>query len=197
MRKIVFVSSGGTVYGIPDYLPIKEDHPLNPITPYGISKMAIEKYLGFYSYHYGIDFVILRLSNPYGERQNPYSGQGVIASWIRRAKNAEPIEIWGNGEIIRDYIYIKDAVNVLKKACLIDIEKKILNVGTGVGHSLLQVHRILEECVGRPIPATFKDVRKIDVPINVLDVSLLEALDWKAKVSLEEGIKKLWHDLSK
>lgn len=193
VRKVIFISSGGTVYGIPQSTPIKETHALNPINPYGLSKMAIEKYLGLYFYHYGLDYTVLRLSNPYGERQNPNTGQGVIASWMHRVRNGEPIEIWGDGTIVRDYVYIKDAVMALKLAALVNTEQKIFNVGSGIGHSLLQVHGILEKLLGEHVPVIFKDVRRVDVPINILDVSLLKTtLGWEVGTSIKEGMSLMW-----
>lgn len=195
IRKVVFVSSGGTVYGIPQHLPIQETHPLNPITPYGVTKITIEKYLGVYFYQHGLDYTVLRMSNPYGERQNPNTGQGVIATWMHRVRNGDPIEIWGDGKIVRDYIYVKDAVAALKMAALTESPEKIVNVGSGVGHSLLQVHDILEKCVGTRVPVTFKDVRRVDVPANILDISLIEALGWRTKIGLEEGMHIVWNKL--
>ena len=198
VRKVVFISSGGTVYGIPQSTPIKETHALNPINPYGLSKMAIEKYLGLYFYHYGMDFTVLRLSNPYGSRQNPITGQGVIASWMHKVKNGEPIEVWGDGTIIRDYVYIKDAVRALKLAALVSSDQKVFNVGSGKGHSLLQLHEVLEEVIGRHVPVTFKNARRVDVPINILDISLIKALlGWEAETDLKDGMGLMWRSLSK
>lgn len=197
VRKVVFISSGGTVYGIPQSTPIKETHALNPINPYGLSKMVIEKYLGLYFYHYGMDYFVLRLSNPYGGRQNPMTGQGVIASWMHRAKNGKPIEIWGDGTVVRDYVYIKDAVRALKLATLVNSDQKVLNVGSGKGYSLLQVREVLEEIIGKQVPVTFKNVRRVDVPINVLDISLIKSvLGWEAEIDLKDGMDLMWRDLS-
>ena len=193
IRKVIFISSGGTVYGIPQYLPIAETHPLNPICHYGISKMAIEKYLSLYHYQYGLDFTVLRLSNPYGVRQNPNTGQGVVASWMSSIKKREPIEIWGDGGVVRDYVYIKDAVEAIKKAALSSTEQKIFNVGSGKGYSLTQLHEMMEECVGKNVPIISKSSRKVDVPINILDISLIRnELFWDAETSLEDGLKMMW-----
>lgn len=192
IRKVIFISSGGTVYGIHQYLPIAETHPLNPISHYGISKMAIEKYLSLYHYQYGLDFTVLRLSNPYGTRQNPNTGQGVIASWMSSIKKEEPIEIWGNGDVVRDYVYIKDAVEAIKKAALSNTEQKIFNVGSGKGYSLIQLHELIEKCVGREVPLIFKSARKVDVSVNILDISLIRnVLLWDGGSSLEDGLKMM------
>jgi len=197
VRKVVFISSGGTVYGIPQSTPIMETHALNPINPYGLSKMIIEKYLSLYSYHYGMDYTVLRLSNPYGVRQNPKTGQGVTASWMYRVKNSEPIEIWGDGTVIRDYFHIKDAVRALKLAAFVNSDQKVFNVGSGKGLSLLQLHEVLEEIVGKHVPVTFKNVRRVDVPINILDISLIKAvLGWEAEIDLKDGMGLMWSSLS-
>ena len=110
VRKIVFISSGGTVYGYPDSTPIKESHPRRPVCSYGIIKKTIEDYLYMYKYLYGLDYTVFRLSNPYGERQNPLYSQGAVPVFIKKILMNEKISIWGNGEIKRDFIYIKDAV---------------------------------------------------------------------------------------
>ena len=190
VRKVVFVSSGGTVYGIPQSLPIKESHPLNPICPYGISKLAIEKYLGLFNFHYGLEYSVLRISNPYGERQSCTSGQGVIPAWIHRFSNGLPIEFWGNGSVVRDYIDIRDVVQALKLASVNSSEQKIFNIGSGKGLSLKELHGILEKCAGKPIPFVEKNARKIDVPSNILNVSLIkEVLDWEAVIPIEDGLR--------
>ena len=192
VRKIVFVSSGGTVYGVPQYLPIKENHPLNPISSYGISKLAIEKYLGLFNFHHEIDYTVLRLSNPYGERQSVSSGQGVIASWLQRISKGLPIEIWGNGDTIRDYIYIKDAVQALKLVTLNDSKQKIFNVGSGIGVSLIELHALLQDTIDCKIPVNYKQSRKIDVPSNILDVALIKkVLGWEAQTFIDDGLSRL------
>lgn len=193
VKKIVFLSSGGTVYGIPQKLPIKESHPLNPITPYGVSKVVIEKYLAMYAHHHPLDYSILRLSNPYGPRQNPRSGQGVVAAWLELIRQGKPVEIWGDGEVVRDYIYIDDAINAIKLATLSHHENKIFNIGSGIGYSLNQLHRLLEENLGLSIFVNFKSARPADVPVNILDSGLLEnSLGWHAVTPMNEGIKKTW-----
>ena len=197
VRKLVFISSGGTVYGVPEQIPIKESNSLNPITPYGLSKLTIEKYLAFYKYHYGLDYSVVRLSNPYGSKQNPHSGQGVIASWVHKIRHNESIEMWGDGEVVRDYIYIDDAVKAMKAIAFSSTDHQVFNVGSGVGHSLNQLHKIIEECLGQKINVSYKPTRKVDVPVNILDTSLiLDSLGWQATTSLREGIIKTWQALN-
>ncbi len=123
IKKVVFISSGGTVYGVPDKTPIIESHPLNPICSYGIIKKAIEDYLFMFNKIYGLSYNVFRLSNPYGERQNPYVAQGVIPVFLSKIIQNQKIEIWGDGEVTRDYIYIKDAVELLVKSLNYRVEK--------------------------------------------------------------------------
>jgi len=193
IKKLVFVSSGGTVYGIPTEQPIKETHALNPISPYGISKLAVEKYLAMYHYHFGLDYTILRLSNPFGPRQEPTRGQGVIATWINKIRHGEPIEIWGNGEIVRDYLYIDDAVSAISMAVSSHSAHKVFNVGSGVGYSLIDLHALIQAQLAKPVPIVFREMQKVDVPVNILDIGLIKQhLGWAPEVDIAEGIRRLW-----
>ena len=127
VRKIIFISSGGTVYGIPNETPIKETHPTEPVCSYGISKLSIEKYLQLYHSLYGLDYCILRLANPYGERQRPTGAQGAIGVFIHKALNNEPIEIWGDGSVVRDYIYVSDVVEAFVRVIDVDAPFSLFN----------------------------------------------------------------------
>jgi len=192
VKKLVFLSSGGTVYGIPESIPIKESHPLNPISPYGISKLAIEKYLYMFHYQYGLDYSILRISNPYGERQDPNKGQGVIATWVQQVLDNQPIEIWGDGSVVRDYIDIHDVIEAIYLSLFKNSEHKVFNVGAGKGQSLMDLHRIMEVQVGREIPVNYRPGQRVDVPVNVLDTKLIRnTLQWEPKIGIEDGIKRL------
>lgn len=193
VQKVIFVSSGGTVYGIPQHIPINESHPLNPISPYGISKMAIEKYLGMYHYHYGLDNTVLRLSNPFGERQDSSRGQGVIAAWMHRISKGEPIEIWGDGSIVRDYIYIQDAVEAIALAMFTSAAEKVFNVGSGRGSSLSDLHLLLERQLEKSIAVKYQGGQHADVPSNILDISLIaRTMGWHPRTDIEQGIKRMW-----
>lgn len=190
--KVVFISSGGTVYGIPGEQPIRESHPLNPISPYGISKLAIEKYLALFRHHYGLDYTVLRVSNPFGPRQEAGRGQGVIAAWLNKISRGEPVEVWGDGSVVRDYVYIEDVVRAIHQAILKSTTEKIFNVGSGKGYSLLELHALLENQVGEPISIDFREVQKVDVSVNILDISSIRShLGWVPAVSIEEGLGKL------
>lgn len=190
VKKIIFISSGGTVYGIPKEIPIKENHPRNPICSYGIIKKTIEDYLYMFNKIYGLDYYVFRMSNPYGERQNPHAAQGVIPVWLNKIVAKEKIEIWGDGTVTRDYIYIKDAVKVLVKSLKIKTEEKIFNLSSGTGKDLNHLLSIIDEITAAKPDVIYKDKRNIDVPVNILDNELIKnVFGWKPVVTLKEGIK--------
>ena len=191
VHKIIFVSSGGTVYGVPKHLPIDESHPTYPICSYGVCKITIEKYLHLYRSLYGIEYCILRLSNPYGERQRPTGDQGVIASFLNKALKHEPIEIWGDGSIVRDYFYVSDAVDAMIKALNCHGEDPVLNIGSGVGLSLNQVIDNIESTIGHKVSKNYLQGRSFDVPTNILNIEKAQRLlGWKPKVPLGHGLRR-------
>lgn len=198
IKKIIFLSSGGTVYGIPESTPIKEDDLANPICSYGIIKKTIEEYLYMYEKICGLDYFVFRLSNPYGERQNPHAAQGVIPVFINNAITGETINIWGNGEVVRDYIYIKDAVRVLADSIKIKSDSKIFNLSSGKGLSLNQIIELIKEISGREIKVEYKKGRKIDVPVNILDNSLArKTFSWRPETEIKKGIELTYKYLEK
>ncbi len=201
VKKVVFISSGGTVYGVPQTLPIDEDHPTEPICSYGITKLTIEKYLHLYHHLHNLDYVVARLANPYGELQNPQAKQGAIAVFLGNVLQNKPITIWGDGEVIRDYIYIGDAAEALVKAaeyCPDEKEPRVFNIGSGGGQSLNEIVRAIRAAVGRELEVVHHPARSADVPANVLDISRAKkCLNWKPEINLEHGIRKTWDWLCK
>lgn len=190
-RKIVFISSGGTVYGIPEHVPIPETHPTNPITSHGIGKLMIEKYLGLYNLLHGVQYCVLRLANPYGERQRADTPQGAVAVFLHRALHDEMIEVWGDGMVTRDFIYIDDAVAAIEKAMQYSGPIRLFNVGSGVGLSLNDVFAEVERALGRPVRRNYLAGRKFDVPVNVLDIERIRStLGWQPTVSFATGIRR-------
>jgi UDP-glucose 4-epimerase len=188
VRKLIFVSSGGTVYGLPQIGLINERHPTDPINSYGITKLAIEKYVAMYASMSGIDYVIMRPSNVYGEGQRLHIGQGVIGVLIDRALHGESFEVWGTGDELRDYLYIDDFVAAVMKVMEYVGPHRVFNVGAGVGRSVRDIIAILQRELGRR-EITYKPARGFDVPVNVLDASLLSTeTGWKPRVPLEQGV---------
>jgi UDP-glucose 4-epimerase len=193
VRKIIFISSGGTVYGNPVKLPINEKHPTNPLSSYGIIKLAIEKYLGLYKNLKGLDYKILRFSNPFGERQNPKLAQGLITHLLYKIKHKIPIEIWGDGRIIRDYFYIKDGVKSISKAISDKSANNIYNISSGRGLSINQILDRFRRILHLNFKVKYLAARKFDVKSNILDNSLAaKYLKWKPDTEFNTALKNTW-----
>lgn len=191
VRKIIFASSGGTVYGIPQAVPIKESHPTEPICSYGIAKLAIEKYLSLFHLLYGMEYCVLRLANPFGERQRIAAAQGAVAVFLDKALRNEGIEIWGDGSVVRDYFHVSDAVSALTKALVYEGNHRVFNVGSGVGQSLNEILTAIENLLGTPVKRTYLPARAFDVPVSVLDISkAAELLNWKPQTPFAEGLSR-------
>lgn len=192
VSKLLFLSSGGTVYGIPRQSPLTEEHPLIPISSYGVVKVAIENYIQMFSALYGMESCILRPSNPYGPRQGRAGLQGVIGAYLTKIARNEPLEVWGDGTVVRDFIYVKD----LAELCALSIRSPItgvFNVGSGLGVPISDIIDSLARVLDRDLDVIHKQGRSFDVPINVLDISkVMQAFNWSPKTSLEEGIKLTW-----
>ncbi len=189
VRKIVFVSSGGTVYGVPRSVPIDETHPTDPTCSYGIHKLAIEKYLQLNWHLHQLDYCVLRISNAYGERQKTDVAQGAVSVFLERALQGRPIQIWGDGSVVRDYVYVGDIVQAFLEAMAYRGEHKIFNIGSGIGVSLNQLIEEMKHALGRAPAVEYTAARNFDVPANVLDCSLARRLlGWSARTPLAEGI---------
>ena len=194
IKRLVFTSSGGTVYGSAQELPILESHPSNPLNAYGVSKLAVEKYLQMFHHLHGLDYVILRPSVPYGPRQNPLGRQGAPAVFTYRVAHEEPIMIWGDGLVTRDYFFITDLIESFLLAAKRPLDNnRTFNIGGGKSITLLDLIRTIEKVVGKTAVLKFKEARDFDAPNIVLDSSRAKnILGWSPSVSLEEGIAHLW-----
>lgn len=193
VKKIIYSSSGGTIYGQPQILPIPETHPNTPISSYAITKLTIEKYLYYFKYHSDLDFVSLRYSNVYGPGQDPHGLLGAVTIFLNQISENQPVNVFGDGSIIRDYIYIDDAV----RANLFSVEKEtksnVYNVGTGIGVSITELIQMIKEVTGKNITITHFEKRKGDVDTNVLDISRIkEEIGWRPTIDLREGIARIW-----
>lgn len=175
VRQVVFASSGGTVYGIPEYLPISEDHPPRPICSYGITKLAVEHFMRLESRQSRLDVTILRLSNPFGPRQTIQKGQGVIATFAKRIVAGQALSVWGDGSVVRDYIPIDDVVRAMERVIGRAEGYRVYNLGSGIGRSLMDIIAVFKEISGRPIEVNYLPSRDIDVPTNVLDITRFSA----------------------
>ena len=192
IKRLVVISSGGTVYGVPRFVPITEEHPTNPICSYGITKLAIEKYVSLYNKLYGLNGIILRVSNPYGERQRFDSSQGVISIFLRQALQSHPLKILGDGSSVRDYLYISDLIDSLHAAMLYEGSEYLFNIGSGNGLSLIDLVNEIENLLERSIEVVYAQKRDFDVPSNILSISKAKScLSWVPKVSISEGLVRL------
>ena len=190
-RKLVFISSGGTVYGPPQRLPIDEQHPTDPQVSYGITKLAIEKYIQLFRRIHGLDATILRLANPYGERQRIETAQGAIAAFLHRALRDQEVEIWGDGTVARDYVYIGDVAGAFFRAAHYRGPRDVFNIGSGRQTTLNELLEGIERILGRPVGRRHLEGRSFDVKVNVLDVALAKTeLAWAPTVTLDDGLRK-------
>ena len=193
VRRIIFVSSGGTVYGKATSLPIAEDHPKNPICAYGVTKLAAENYLQLYGYLHGLDYIILRPSVAYGERQNPNGIQGAVAVFMGRALRGEPIVRWGNGTTVRDFFYVGDLVEACLLSASVQEGRQIYNIGGGLGVTLHDLVEMVRELSGIEVALRYEPERLFDVPELVMDISrAASGLGWKPRTSLTCGLLRTW-----
>ena len=191
VRRVVFASSGGTVYGVPRAIPIAEDAATDPRCSYGIGKLAIEKYLGLYQHLYGLDCVALRISNAYGPHQSARRRQGVVAAMIRQALDKGELEIWGTGEVVRDFLHVDDAVRALMAAAVYNGTVRVMNVGSGQGLSINQIAADIEALLERPVRRVHLPGRPVDVPANVLDIETIRReLAWVPEIGWQEGLRR-------
>lgn len=191
VKKVVFLSSGGTVYGKESKCPLTEKTPTNPITSYGIQKVSIEKLLYLYNYMYGLDYRIIRLTNPYGPYQRPNGVLGAVTTFTYKALRGEEINVYGDGSVVRDFIYIDDAVRGIQKIVGGNDRHHTFNLGCGYGTSIKQVLETIEEALDIELHVKYTEARKVDVPVNYLDIKRFEtAYGSLNPISLEEGIRK-------
>lgn len=192
IKRILFLSSGGTVYGAPDMVPIPETHPLRPISSYGIVKVAIESYLDMYRRTRGISPIIVRASNPYGPRQGHKGMQGVISTFLGRLLSGETIEVWGDGSVVRDYLHVSELAEFCVRA-LCSGKGGVFNAGSGVGTSVKDIIAVMEQATGSKIQPIYRSGRAMDVPVSVLDVSRAWAeFGWRSSTRLLEGVTGTW-----
>ncbi len=195
VEKVIYASSGGTVYGPARKLPIVENHPTEPVCSYGMHKLAVEKYLALCGQLYGLKWVALRASNPYGIRQDPSKGLGAASAFAQAINSGDTITIWGDGEITRDYIHVIDVARAYAQVIIDTPPSTIYNIGAGEGTSLIRLVGLLEEVSGIRARVDYQPSRPVDVKENVLDCTRAKnELDWEPTIPLKEGLKEYFEE---
>jgi len=190
VKKVIFASTGGAIYGEQDYFPADEKHPLRPLSPYGITKLTTEKYLFFYKNTHGLTHTILRYANIYGPRQNPHGEAGVVAIFCTRMLSGEQPVINGDGKQTRDYVFVGDVVRANELA-LTNGDNGIFNVGTGKETDVNELFRKIAMHIDADIPERHGPAKPGEQMRSVLDASLIgREFGWQPSVDLEEGLKR-------
>ena len=198
-RRIVYVSSGGGVYGEPEEIPTPERAAKLPLSPYGVTKLSGEYYLHYYEVVHGIEYVALRYANVFGPRQDPHGEAGVVAIFCERLQSAEELTIFGDGEQTRDYVYVKDVVvaNLLASEMILkpglDIDAVAFNVGTGVGTSVNRLADVLESIAENRPGRVYREARAGELRHSTLDVSRFAECGWAARHTLEDSLRETFH----
>lgn len=191
VRRIVFASSGGTVYGPLVQVPVPEDHPTRPITAYGISKLATEHYLRFFDGR-GIETLSLRIANPYGPGQNIKKAQGALTTFCHHAAQGVPITIWGDGSVERDFIHVEDVARALVLAADSQARGTEINIGSGQGATLNQLIDLIGQATGAAPQVIYQEARAFDVPRSILCINRArDMLGWQPQILLRDGIAEM------
>jgi UDP-glucose 4-epimerase len=192
---LTYLSSGGTVYGNPLQIPVPETAACDPITSYGIMKLAVEKYIGMYNVLYGMPARILRVSNAYGPLQPTGRSQGIIGTFLAAARDGRPVRVFGDGTMVRDYIHVSDVAHAVVELIRLKDGPRVVNVGSGLGRSILDVLDLVTVATGANLVIEHEPERGFDVQDIVLDVGVLSELIAWNPIQLGMGIKRTWHDL--
>lgn len=196
LRRMVYLSSGGAVYGPPRTVPIAEDHPLDPLSAYGVSKVASEKYLGMYAANRGLRPTIIRPANPYGVDQGKVGLLGAVTTFLNLLAADQAATLWGDGSIVRDFVHIDDVSRLLLAAAEQD-HPGVYNCGSGSGNSLIELIETIETITGRRLIVTHEPARSFDPPKIVLDIAAArQAFDWAPRISLADGIRDVARSLN-
>jgi len=191
LSRIVYLSSGGAVYGRPRQVPISEDHPLDPLSAYGVSKVAAEKYLGLWTVNHGLRPTIIRPSNPYGPDQGKIGQLGAVTTFVDRALCGEKAVVWGDGSIVCDFIHIDDCARLILAMCETDAPG-VYNCGAGRGASIAELIEIVKRATGRSLVVERHHPRSFDPPEIVLDIDRARhTFGWEPRIALEDGVAML------
>ena len=196
LSKIIFASSGGTIYGDTNTPTITESHTKSPLSAYGVSKFTIENYLNFLTLNSSTQGISLRIGNPYGEYQLKGVSIGAIAAFLNAIKNDQKIKIWGNGEIIRDYLYIDDLYNAFYQVLQKDNIQGSFNIGSGKGYSINQLLGVINKITGKKTHVVYLEKRGYDVPKIILNSTKFNKITgWECNLSITQGITKIWNKI--
>lgn len=194
--KLIFLSSGGVLYKESNKCHCEND-PLNPLSYYAVSKLNIETLIHFYHNKSNLNYLILRPSNPYGIGQNMYGKQGLIATIFGKIIKNEPIEVWGDGSAIRDYLFIEDFKNVIYKLISNNVNNTTVNIGSGVGTSINEILYTVEKILDKKLNVNYLPSKTLAVKNNILNISYLQSLIDFKPVPIYEGIKQYYEELKK
>jgi len=190
VKKVVFASTGGAIYGEQDYFPADENHPTRPLSPYGITKLTCEKYLYFYQQSHGLNYTVLRYANVYGPRQNPHGEAGVVAIFCKKMLDKSQPVINGKGTQTRDYVFVGDVVKASELA-LAGGDNQIYNIGTGIETDVNTIFQKIAKYMDNPVKEVHGSGQPGEQMRSVLDYSLInKQLDWKPAVDLDSGLEK-------
>ena len=193
---LIFVSSGGTVYGNPTTIPVNEDYPLCPISYYGAGKIALEIFFRTLAKPPKKNVTIVRPSNLYGPGQSLHQGFGVIRTMLEHVLCGTTMEIWGDGNTVRDFLYIQDMVNAIKLLISLPTDNGVYNIGASIGYSLNQLRTIIEKVCHKKLKVKYRTERSTDVRHVVLDSSrFIRKTGWRPETSLEDGVLLTWQSI--
>ncbi len=191
MKKVIFASSGGAIYGEQEVFPAPENHPLKPVSPYGITKLVAEYYLYYYKNTYGLDYVSLRYANVYGPRQDPFGEAGVVAIFIQKMLSGDQPIINGDGEQTRDFVYVGDVAQANILALSNNSTKKIFNIGTGVESTVNTIFNHLKSIINPSIQEKHGTPKQGEQRRSVIDyLRAKEIFNWQPEMLLIAGLKK-------
>lgn len=193
VQRVFFASTGGAIYGDQAGQLVTEMVVPQPLSPYAIGKLAIEGYLRYFRRKHGLQSVSFRISNPYGPRQHPQKRQGVIPIFLQRIADGQPVKVFGDGSMVRDYLYVEDAARMVTVAAAGEPRHDVYNIGSGIGVSVNELLAVAREVTGRPVEVQHTEQPVTFVNRSVLDVSRFsQEFGLTASVSLREGMERTW-----
>ncbi len=193
VEKIIFASSGGAIYGNCSRLPVSEADEAAPVSLYAVQKLMVEDYLKYINRTNKINTVILRIANPFGPNQKPFTGQGLIATFLACNILGKEAEVYGDGNYVRDYLYIDDLSECMLQCCRYKMESGIYNIGSGKGTSIFDICSMIEQITGKAMYYSEHEIGKGQVMNNFLDCSKIERMiGWKCSTGIKDGISKMY-----